>query len=217
MNLNTQRINNFEPHNTLDSHKRVCSEEYRVLAILRLLFPKEFDDVIKCESPDLQSKEREYGIEVTSLDFIGERQASAEFIKRGSKSNSNRQKSINKLKKDGYEVLTHDIGEKEFDILSSGGSYNIQAYYRVFLDRVNKKIRKVFLYNARVKTVDLAVLFNGYVSIEIIEQIPYWIKRILQISVFKRIFVIYNNCLGMYEIDGDKWVSKNIQRSSVQY
>lgn len=66
MKIDTNKIKNKRFTTPIESELQKHSQEYRVLATLRYLYPNRFENMITSESPDLQDKENSIGIEVTA-------------------------------------------------------------------------------------------------------------------------------------------------------
>ena len=66
MNINTDLVKNKEFASAIKSSALKHSQEYKVLATLRYLFPAKFNTMITGEVPDIQDFVNGIGIEVTS-------------------------------------------------------------------------------------------------------------------------------------------------------
>ena len=65
MDINTDLVKSKKYITPIKSSIQNSSQEYRILATLRYLYPGRFDNMIKSESPDLQDLGNSAGIEVT--------------------------------------------------------------------------------------------------------------------------------------------------------
>lgn len=86
------------------------SQEYRVLATLRYLYPNRFENMVTGESPDLQDNENGVGIEVTVAVDFRDMRASREFANLQQK-NGNTEKHKRAIVSNGYSILPIPIKE----------------------------------------------------------------------------------------------------------
>lgn len=197
------------------SHDKNQFEEYFVLYILKREFPEEFNDLVKRERPDLQSASGIYGVEVTSCDLQKERQETSEINNYSKKIDIDKKKSEERFEKNGTQIIKEQIDEKTICIFSNGGGLNVGLYFDNFCKQINNKIAKSKDYKEQVQKLSLAIVYRELVSQEIIENIPNWLREIYDISIFEIVYVIYNNCLGIFDTNTKKWVEKKISKSDL--
>lgn len=79
MRIDTDKIKNKKFIEPIKSEPQKHSQEYRVLATLRYLYPNRFENMVTDESPDLQDNKNGVGIEVTIAVDFRDMRASREF------------------------------------------------------------------------------------------------------------------------------------------
>lgn len=79
MNIETELVKKKEFSTSINSGIQKHSQEYKVLAILRYLYPQKFLTMINGEAPDLQDNENGVGIEVVSAAQENDMRASRAF------------------------------------------------------------------------------------------------------------------------------------------
>lgn len=79
MNIETDLVKKKEFSTSINSGIQKHSQEYKVLAILRYLYPQKFSTMINGEAPDLQDNENGVGIEVVSAAQENDMRASRAF------------------------------------------------------------------------------------------------------------------------------------------
>lgn len=67
MKIDTNLVKEKKFGSAIKSEIQNTSQEYKVLAILRYLYPQYFSTMLKKEAPDLQDDEKSIGIEVVSV------------------------------------------------------------------------------------------------------------------------------------------------------
>ncbi len=81
MNIYTDLVQNKQFGHSIQSNLLKHSQEYRVLATLRYLFPQKYKNMNTGESPDLQDLESGIGIEVTAAVREDDMKATCAFSK----------------------------------------------------------------------------------------------------------------------------------------
>ena len=150
------------------------SQEYRVLATLRYLFPQEFDNLVTRDAPDLQDKEKGIGIEVTMAANSKDTQAARLFselsLAQPIKAPSLLIKEIESL---GYTVQDcHGVRR----LVKSGSiSSNDET---VFKESIKKKSRKMQKYKSAFPRVGLAILLTEIPARETENNLIQWIEQV---------------------------------------
>lgn len=79
MNLATNRIKEYRSESAILPQRLNQSQEYRVLATLRYLYPAEYGNMILRDAPDLQDNQSHIGIEVVACASNQDMKASRVF------------------------------------------------------------------------------------------------------------------------------------------
>lgn len=79
MNIETDLVKKKVFSSSMNPSIQKHSQEYKVLAILRYLYPQKFSTMINGEAPDLQDNENGVGIEVVSAASENDMRASRAF------------------------------------------------------------------------------------------------------------------------------------------
>ena len=156
MHLETDRITAYKLGTQIESNKIKYFQEYYVLAVLKYLYPDEFDDWFKDEKPDLQSKNKNRGIEVVQVINPTKAENYSFFAKKPEKVLEER--SIKKFRGNGCRIVETPCGTS----LVEGGGYNEKIEKGVVLDVIRKKIKKISEYNENVKNVGLAIVLTEH-------------------------------------------------------
>lgn len=102
MKIDTDLVKNKTFTSSINSHILKHSQEYRVLATLRYLFPQKFDKMILGEKPDIQDIENSIGIEVTAAVKNEDMKAASILSKIRKLDDKQKQIYINKIVSCGY-------------------------------------------------------------------------------------------------------------------
>ena len=150
------------------------SQEYRVLATLRHLFPQEYDNMITRDAPDLQDDEKGVGIEVTLAANPKDTQAARLFselsLAQPIKAPSLLIKEIESL---GYTVQDYPGGRR---LVKSGGiSSNNETAFKESIKRKSQKIQK---YRSAFPRVGLAILLTEIPDRETENNLIQWIEQV---------------------------------------
>lgn len=143
----------------INSQLLKCSYEYRVLATLKFLYPDMYNNMEKGESPDLQDKDNNIGIEVTTLSNNKELAASDAYYKLIRYKNISQQIKI--INKNNHSLTITDDGIIH---MLSFGSYFCDK--ELFIKVINNKLDKLNEYKNKYKVVGLAVLIVDIICSE---------------------------------------------------
>lgn len=153
MDINTDLVKSKKYITPIKSSIQNSSQEYRILATLRYLYPGRFDNMIKSESPDLQDSGNSAGIEVTVAVRQDDMKASRAFSElcQGEPEKKEKYKEI--IKNCGYSC---DLLNGEKLAISSSGTSDEEKLF--FQDSIRKKVKKLPRYRTKFTTVGLAIL-----------------------------------------------------------
>ena len=187
------------------------SQEYRVLATLRYLYPLKFDNMIVADAPDLQDKENDVSIEVTTTAKEGSMEVSRLFCETLSADNLyKREKQEKIICSRGYSIMS--LNGKVNYLLASGTDAEEKAFFQASLQKKNKKIEE---YKKKFLRVGLAVLWEGIPTSYAEENIKEWIFEtyINADKTFDLIYVIASRFCIYYDIHSryfEKRLIKNL-------
>lgn len=120
----------------INSSIQKYSQEYKVLEVLKYLYPQKFSDLVKEESPDLQDKNHDIGIEVVSAVQERDMRASRAFSEL-CKGSSNVEKHKNQIISCGYS-----LEENPITISITGTSDGEKSTFQKALLNKEKKVSK---------------------------------------------------------------------------
>lgn len=205
MNLNTKRVIEKEFSGRIDSQLSKRSEECRALATLRLILPRQFNQVILAETPDLQDQESNIGVEVTLAVRKNDMKATGSFCEYKNTNDKERKKAL--LKKIVETSSNVTIASNGIERIISGGCLNEESVYK---DALRRKIGKSATYKQAVKQLFLVVIFQEIPSREIEEDLEKWTMEMITENEFDGVFVISERfCI---QID---MLNKNVTKYSI--
>ena len=102
MKVNTDLVKGKKYYSAVKPNTLKHSQEYRVLATLRYLYPSKFDTMITGEAPDLQDSASSTGIEVTAAVKEGDMKVSRAFSELNQGKPKDIEKRKNIIKSSGY-------------------------------------------------------------------------------------------------------------------
>jgi len=206
MNINTDLVKSKKFSSVVAPNNLKKSQEYRVLATLRYLYPTNFDKMIKGEAPDLQDSANSTGIEVVSAVKEADMKISREL----SKLPKDIEKQKNLIKSSGYSFVP--LKDGKFAISSSGTA---DGEKRIFQDIIRKKAEKLQNYRTNFKRIGLAIIFPEIPTSYAENYLFKWISEIFDESanMFDFVYVISHRFCLHY----DKQMSIAEKRSLSQY
>ena len=155
MKINTEIVQNKKFEAAIKPCLLKHSQEYRVLATLRYLYPAKFDKMVTGEAPDLQDCENGIGIEVTAAVSENDMRASRAFseLYQGEPKDIEKRKKI--IESSGYTFVPL-VDNK--DIISTSGTADGEKYF--FQESIRKKTKKLEQYHANYKETGLAIILS---------------------------------------------------------
>ncbi len=199
MKIDTGKIKNKKFKEPIKSETQKHSQEYRVLATLRYLYPNKFDNMVTGESPDLQDKEIGIGIEVTAAVDWRDMRASREFANlRQIVGNVEKHKKA--IVSSGYSILP--VKEDVVAISSSGTSDGEKFFFQ---ESIRKKINNLQRYKTEFKKIGLAVVLPEIPTLEAETHFCEWITEVFGNSstVFDFVYVMSHRFCIFYNVKED--------------
>lgn len=137
MKINTDLVKGKKYSSAVKPNTLKHSQEYRVLATLRYLYPSKFDTMITGEAPDLQDSASSTGIEVTAAVKEDDMKVSRAF----SELNQGKPKDIEKRKKNikssGYFFVP--LKDEKVAISTSGTADGEKCFFKKAYEERRKK------------------------------------------------------------------------------
>ncbi len=163
------------------------SQEYKVLAILRYLYPQRFGSMAKGESPDFQDATNDTGIEVISAVKENDMLVSRAFSDLCQGKPENKEKSKKKIAENGYSILP--IQGNKVAISTAGTADGEKA---LFQKSIRKKAQKLQQYRTNFKKIGLAILLPEIPTSYAEEHFSEWIEEVLNESenLFDFVYVL---------------------------
>lgn len=213
MNISTDLVKNKKFNCPINSSLQNCSQEYRVLATLRYLYPGRFDTMVKAESPDLQDCKNNIGIEVTV--GVQERDMKANRIFSELCQESKGQEKCKRIIEScGYAVLP--LKDETFAIYTSGTS---DGERDVFQKSIRRKEKKIQQYRTKFKKIGLAILLPEIPTSDAEDHFSKWISE-LTVDIenqFDFFFVISHRFCIYYSAQGKISEKKAITKDESRF
>ena len=193
MNIETDLVKKKEFSSSINASIQKHSQEYKVLAILRYLYPQEFSTMINGEAPDLQDNENGVGIEVVSAAQENDMRAFRAFSELHQTKGGDNEKSEERIRANGYKIVS--IQGNKVGISKIGTSDSEKAL-------VQKKVGKIQQYKKNFRKVGLAILFSEIPTSYAEDHCLEWITEVLNKSQnsFDFVYVLSHRFCIYYEI-----------------
>lgn len=210
MNLNTERIKNKRFTNAIDSETSKKSCEYRVLATLRYLYSDMYNNMKNDDSPDLQDKVNNVGIEVTKSCNDKEMAASSAYYKLmrcDELEVIEEQRRI--INKNNCSLIETDDGTRH--MLSFGTYYDEKNFFQ---NAIKKKLDKLDKYKKSYEKVGLAILIEDIPCYEFIDNIKINIDEVYNNNnkFYDFIYVISSSFCIYYDINEEIYEKKELTK-----
>ena len=153
MKIDTDRVKQKKFTSAITSSEQKYSQEYRVLAVLRYLYPEKFSTMVKRDSPDLQDDANGIGIEVVSAVKDSDMRATRAFSEVCQAENEIDEKSRKRIETSGYSIIPI-LGDRNF-ICTTGTA---EGEKTVFQKAIRKKLKNIDRYKVNFKQIGLAVV-----------------------------------------------------------
>ena len=200
MKINTEIVQNRKFEAAIKPCLLKHSQEYRVLATLRYLYPAKFDKMVTGEAPDLQDCENGIGIEVTAAVSENDMRASRAF----SELYQDKPKDIEKRKKviesSGYTFVPL-VDNK--DVISTSGTADGEKYF--FQESIRRKSKKLERYHANYKEIGLAIILPEIPTSYAETNLSEWLSELLTESDnrFDFVYVISHRFCIQFDMQGN--------------
>lgn len=172
MNIHTNLVKSKRFTSSIEPSILKHSQEYRVLATLRYVYPEKFDAMITGETPDLQDSTSSTGIEVTTSAKEDDMKVSRVFSEL---CHSEPLKHIEIIENCGYSIEL--LKDEKLTISSSGTSDDEKI---VFQDCIRKKAKKCPKYRLNFSTIGLAILLPEIPTTYAENHFSKWIFELLR-------------------------------------
>lgn len=198
MNIFLNAVADYNIDSAIQSELVKQSQEYRVLATLRYLFPSRFDYMIKGERPDLQDIASGTGIEVTIAAKDKDMQAARVFTENCENHRSS--KAINgkkAIENKGYSIIQNQYGKV---LIAPTGT--LESEKRVFQDCIQRKLLRAGEYRIGFPKLGLAVLLTEIPTTEAERSYNDWVYDVLisTEAAFDFVYVISERFCHYYDI-----------------
>ena len=199
MNLNTSLVKNKSFEGPIRSSIQKHSQEYKVLATLRYLFPRKYEAMTIGEIPDLQDVTNDVGIEVTVAVKENDMRASHAFSELCQGEAKSVKKYRNIIESSGYSI-SQILGGKV--TISATGTSDGEKL--VFQESIRKKVKKLQQYRMNFKKIGLAILLPEIPTCYAEDHFQAWLFEAQKENeiFFDFIYVISNRFCICYDIQG---------------
>lgn len=203
MKIHTELVKNKKISSPISSNLLKHSQEYRVLAILRYLFPNKYNTMVAGESPDLQDYTNSVGIEVVSAVQENDMKVQSEFSKYYQELDTlKKEKILNKIKENKYSIV--EIQKDKYTISCFGTS---KSEKNVFQNTIRRKRIKIELYKGKFEKLGLAIILPSIPTSETEKNYIRWILEVRKekdiffdfVYIVSNRFCIYCDLNGNYE------------------
>lgn len=200
MKINTEIVQNKKFEAAIKPCLLKHSQEYRVLATLRYLYPAKFDKMITGEAPDLQDCENGIGIEVTAAVSENDMRASRTF----SELYQDKPKDIEKRKKviesSGYTFVPL-VDNKV--VISTSGTADGEKYF--FQESIRRKSKKLERYHSNYKEIGLAIILPEIPTSYAETNLSEWLSELLTEpdDRFDFVYVISHRFCIQFDMQGN--------------
>lgn len=200
MKINTEIVQNKKFEAAIKPCLLKHSQEYRVLATLRYLYPAKFDKMVTGEAPDLQDCENGIGIEVTAAVSENDMRASRTF----SELYQDKPKDIEKRKKviesSGYTFVPL-VDNKV--VISTSGTADGEKYF--FQESIRRKLKKLERYHSNYKKIGLAIILPGIPTSYAETNLSEWLSELLTEpdDRFDFVYVISHRFCIQFDMQGN--------------
>lgn len=172
------------------------SQEYRVLATLRYVYPNKFDAMTTGEAPDLQDSTNNTGIEVTVAVKEDDMKVSRAFsgLNQGKPKDIEKRKNI--IESSGYAFVPL---KDEKVAISTSGTADGEKYF--FQQSILRKTKKLQEYRTNFKKIGLAILLPEIPTSYAENHLSEWISEMFDESanLFDFVYVISHRFCLYYD------------------
>ena len=196
MKINTDLVKGKKYSSAVKPNTLKHSQEYRVLATLRYLYPSKFDTMITGEAPDLQDSASSTGIEVTAAVKEDDMKVSRAFSELNQGKPKDIEKRKNIIKSSGY--FSVPLKDEKVAISTSGTA---DGEKRFFQESIRRKTKKIQQYRSNVKRMGLAILLPEIPTSYAENHLSEWITELFDESanLFDFVYVISHRFCLYYD------------------
>lgn len=198
MNIFSNVVADYIIDSAIQSELVKQSQEFRVLATLRYLFPNRFDYMIKGERPDLQDIASGTGIEVTIAAKDKDMQAARVFTENCENHRSSKAIYGKKaIENNGYSIIQNQYGK-----VLTVPTGTLEGEKRVFQDCIHRKLLKASEYRRGFPKLGLAVLLTEIPTTEAERSFGDWVYDVLpsKEAAFDFVYIISERFCHYYNI-----------------
>ena len=204
MNIFSEDVNTLENRPAINQERLKHSQEYRVLATLRYLFPEKYDCMVKDESPDLQDSKNSVGIEVTISDAELEMEVSRRFDHYCNPLTPEKKENDKRF----FESHGYSVNTKSNRLMKAGGL--TKAIEHSFKESIRKKYVKVPKYRTKCNKVGLALLMLEMPYYETETKVIDWTKQVItEDGNYFDFFYIISHRFCIYYEPANETISKH--------
>lgn len=176
------------------------SQEYKVLATLRYLFPEKFETMVTGEAPDLQDSINCVGIEVTSSVRENDMKVSRAFSELCQGKEKEAEKNKNIIKSNGYSYIP--ITDDKV-MISTMGTSDGEKYF--FQESIRRKTKKLEQYKSKFKKIGLAIILPEIPTSYAEEHFSEWILEVFNAndSLFDFVYILSHRFCIYYDVQED--------------
>lgn len=174
MNIHTNLVKNKRFTSSIEPSILKHSQEYRVLATLRYVYPEKFDAMITGETPDLQDSISSTGIEVTAAVKADDMKVSRTFSELNQGKPKDIEKRKNIIKSSGYSFVPL---KGENVVISTSGTADGEKSF--FQESILRKAKKIQQYRTNFKRIGLAILLPEIPTTYAEDHFSKWIFELL--------------------------------------
>ena len=194
MKINTDLVKGKKYSSAVKPNTLKHSQEYRVLATLRYLYPSKFDTMITGEAPDLQDSASSTGIEVTAAVKEDDMKVSRAFSELNQGKPKDIEKRKNIIKSSGY--FSVPLKDEKVAISTSGTA---DGEKRFFQESIRRKTKKIQQYRSNFKRMGLAILLPKFQplmqKITYLSGLPNCLTSLQTCLILCMLFLIVSVCI----------------------
>lgn len=196
MKIDTNIIKNKKFSSSVKASILKHSQEYRVLATLRYLYPAKFDAMITGEAPDLQDSVSSIGIEVTAAVKEDDMKVSRAYSELHQGRTKNIEKRKNIIESSRYSFVTF---EDEKVAISTFGTADGEKYF--FQESIRRKTKKLQQYRTNFNRIGLAILLPEIPTACAENHLSEWVSEVFDESanLFDFVYVISHRFCLYYD------------------
>lgn len=199
MKINTEIVKNKKFEAAIKPCLLKHSQEYRVLATLRYLYPTKFDKMVTGESPDLQDCENGIGIEVTAAVSENDMRASrafSELYQGETKDIEKRRKAIESSDYTFVPLMDNKV------VIATSGTADGEKHF--FQESIRRKTKKLEQYHANLEEIGLAIILPEIPTSYAETNFSEWLSDLLRESdnLFDFVFLISHRFCIHCDIQG---------------